>query len=704
MLGVAPLTSAAAQPVETEISMTVLSVNPNTPPITSANAPLTILISLTNISSQQLNGIVIEGTRGEPLTSPGGLDAAIATPTEPASTTAEPISTTKPLTADLAAGASTTIDVATTTSITNGPAGVCICTQAGVYPLYFTAKVNGTVVGATQTYLPAFFQQPQKAQVTWIWPLIDSPHRLTSDTVFTDDNLADSVKGGRLDRALQTLETLGTLAPSAAVTVVLDPELLDELIVMADPATPYTIQQASGSPVAGSGHVAAMEWLGRLRTVLANDPAMTLAFTPFADPDLNSVLTAGLPLTPTPPAMTARISAWLGTRVPVTNLAWPVSGALSVSAARQLTSAGFSMALLGAAAVPSRYLPSDGRALRVTANGGNLAVISTPKHVSAAITSAISIGAATDAPQQLVAQVAVRLAEDVAQGRESTAHHIVLAPARYVDPAPQVAAQSIAATTTEFWTDSVGLSSQIATTGAPISAARLNKPSAQAPQLPLSTLDTAASVNNDTGTLSSLFNDAGNPLVTALPAAVQRSESSAWSSASVNGEAYTQALTNSVAKLKGGVFIVNPAGSYTLASNNSPLPLTIQNNLDYAVHVNVDLSAVNQLPGFSSRLYPVTVEPHSKLPIHVPATVLRSGRIQVQALLRTRSGVALGESVQLSVRSTALGGVGLIITIVSGAVLAIALLRRFWFRFRSRGAQPPPAEPTPDLATSGAAT
>ena len=52
--------------------------------------------------------------------------------------------------------------------------------------------------------------------VTWLWPLIDRPHRITTstnggaDAVFIDDDLAVAVAtSGRLDRALQVLEQIG---------------------------------------------------------------------------------------------------------------------------------------------------------------------------------------------------------------------------------------------------------------------------------------------------------------------------------------------------------------------------------------------------------------------------------------------------------------------------------------------------------------
>ncbi len=124
---------------------------------------------------------------------------------------------------------------------------------------------NGGVdqrLGFVATYLPAFYQKPAPDRVTWLWPLIDQPHRLLQDAVFTDDQLAGTVAlGGRLDRALQVVEQVG---PTIPLTLVVDPELIDELAVMAS-NTGYRVQSGAHT-VSGTGRPAAVAWLDRLRT------------------------------------------------------------------------------------------------------------------------------------------------------------------------------------------------------------------------------------------------------------------------------------------------------------------------------------------------------------------------------------------------------------------------------------------------------
>jgi hypothetical protein len=234
--------------------------------------------------------------------------------------------------------------------------------------------------------------------------------------------------------------------------------------------------------------------------------------------------------------------------------------------------------------------------------------------------------------------------------------------------------------------------------------------------MPAETLQAASAVSASLATLQSLLGkDAGDAqtLLASLPVAIQRIESSAWrddlpSGTAAIGETYAQALENLVNSVSTGVHIVSPStGVYTLASNNSPLPITVENDLRYSVRVRIKVTTVNGLPGFTAKdIGSQPIEPNSKKTVQLPTTVDRSGRIQVQAELLTPGGDLLGTPVILSVHSTALGAIGVIITIVAGIVLALALLVRLIRRFRKRGrggttpkpgagAGPPTTDPVP---------
>ena len=130
--------------------------------------------------------------------------------------------------------------------------------------------------------------------------------------------------------------------------------------------------------------------------------------------------------------------------------------------------------------------------------------------------------------------------------------------------------------------------------------------------------------------------------------------------------------------------IVNPVyASYTLAGSNSPLPITVRNTLPYPVAVSITVTTVGNLPGLTVKAVQVQVIPAaSKQTVKVSTSIQRPGRIPVDAVLSAPNDYPLGHPVKLFIHSTVLGTVGIVITIVAGAVLLIALLVRYLRRIR----------------------
>lgn len=100
------------------------------------------------------------------------------------------------------------------------------------------------------------------------------------------------------------------------------------------------------------------------------------------------------------------------------------------------------------------------------------------------------------------------------------------------------------------------------------------------------------------------------------------------------------------------VTIVNPGGSYTLATERSPLPLALRNDLPVPIRVRLDIDAP---PGMSVTDPGEIVLPPGFLPLKVPIEVHFTQRVAVDVALRTADGLALGEPVRLSVHSNAYG-------------------------------------------------
>lgn len=700
---VGPLaTSAAAQSSRAradEVSITVDDVSRTTANTSAAQAPLTVTLTVTNRSGAAIDGMRIEGERGEPISTQSALTSALAKVAAPTGHVV-PITPTTPVKLSLLSGESRQVVFRTTTS-SSTPTGLCACHDNAIYPLYFSAHVPSPAdvdqqLGIAATYVSSFLQTPAPVRVSWVWPLIDQPHRLatadpaTGQPLFTDDALAGSVGGGgRLDRALSVVEAVGGKIP---LTLVVDPELLDELQVMA--TKPYRVVSSKTRTVPGLGATAAASWLGRLRAVLAADPTVRLELTPYADPDVEALSHEGLNWSADLPSdLRADVTAALGTAPPPRTLAWPAGGALSRHTLDTLAGQGVSTLLLNGAAVGPRPAPGAIRPglARISAGGEDLGAGLLDPTLQRYAQQALTVGDAGPAAlPPLFAELAVRAAQ------EPTAEHVaVLAAPRWVDPDVDSAVRAIEQTSSSLVTKPVGLADAISGALLPNGRSRLARAPSSARTLPAANLAVTGRVARELPAFRSLLTPArpqridpqAAALLRALPEEAQRAASSAWGRPgnAAAGARFAGRITTQLDGLTHGVVIITPSsGSYTLASDNSPLPITVENNLAYPVTVTVNVGAEGGLPGFSARPQTESVEAHSKRTLQVQTKIARPGRIRVQAALLAPDGTQLGSPVTMTVRSTALGVVGVVITIVAGAVLVLALLVRFARRLRHR--------------------
>ena len=150
-----------------------------------------------------------------------------------------------------------------------------------------------------------------------------------------------------------------------------------------------------------------------------------------------------------------------------------------------------------------------------------------------------------------------------------------------------------------------------------------------------------------------------------------------------NGLAQQRLTTvgRTVDDLFGAVTIVNPGGSYTLATERSPLPLALRNDLPVPIRVRLQIDAP---PGMSVTDMGEIQLPPGYLPLKVPIEVHFTQRVAVDVALRTADGLSLGEPVRLSVHSNAYGKLLFFITLTGGVVLALLVGRRLWHRFRGQ--------------------
>ena len=90
--------------------------------------------------------------------------------------------------------------------------------------------------------------------------------------------------------------------------------------------------------------------------------------------------------------------------------------------------------------------------------------------------------------------------------------------------------------------------------------------------------------------------------------------------------------------------IVNPGGSYTLATEHSPLPLALRNDLAVPIRVRLQVDAP---PGMTVTDIGEMELPPGYLPLRVPIEVHFTQRVAVDVALRTPDGLPLGEPVRL---------------------------------------------------------
>jgi hypothetical protein len=563
-------------------------------------------------------------------------------------------------------------------------------------------------------------------RVTMLWPLADRP-RLASGAPggvtpvrLIDDDLAVSLApGGRLDTLLSAADFAtspavdpgGPVATSLCLAV--DPDLLVTVNAMAGGYVVADKPADRNSPThPGTGQAAAAAWLDRLR-VLAR--RMCVAPTTYAQADLDAlqrVSDAGLSAIATNGAgdIVDQILGITSTRGATIVGDGPLTG----PAANLLTAQGSTVAI--AAAECSAQDSATGQP--VTANVA-------PSRLSAQLVTAPfdpTVGAAlaaagTDpaAPSYLDHSLAVPLKHDSLTARRQDAlgsmmwlglspeteprTQILVPPLSWnLQPADAQAILTALATTLHAGlTGPRPLAEVIAEAEAAARPAQQLWDMSGGPQRgridDAVASDVAGQVGRLWGLTSALTADARTGLTGTQYTAPLREDMLRALSQSVppdtrNGLAVQRlgAVVATINDMFGAVSIVNPGGSYTLATEHSPLPLALRNDLPVPIRVRLQVDAP---PGMTVTDIGEQELPPGYLPLRVPIEVHFTQRVAVDVTLRTPDGSQLGEPVRLSVHSNAYGQVLFAITLAGGAVLALLVGRRLWHRFRG---QPDPAD------------
>jgi hypothetical protein len=550
--------------------------------------------------------------------------------------------------------------------------------------------------------------------VTMLWPLADPPRLApgvpggTIPIRLVDDDLASSLSnGGRLDTLLGAAElaTSRDVDPdgsvSRALCLAVDPDLLVTVnamtagyIVSNSPEGPA---QLPGTPThPGAGQTAATVWLNRLRALAHRTCVAPL---PYAQADLDALERVNDPGLSTAATISTgdivdRILEVTSTRGATLLPDSPLTGR-----AVNLLGAYDSMVAVAAA----DYAASDMPGSPVNGPGANADI--TPRRLSPQVVAA---GTNPIVPTYLDPSLSVRIMHDSSTARRQDALGSMLWRSVAPDAAPRTQILVPPATWSLQGDDAQLILTALATTirsGLAIprplpaviadAAAHTDPPAlpgAYASARGRFSDDITNQIAGQVGRLwkltAAMTTDDRTGLTGVQYTAPLREDMLRALSQSVppdtrNGLAQQRlaVVGNTINDLFGAVTIVNPGGSYTLATEHSPLPLALHNGLAVPIEVKLQVDAP---PGMTVTDVGQIELPPGYLPLRVPIEVNFTQRVAIDVTLKTPDGVTLGEPVRLSVHSNAYGKVLFAITLTAAAVLVTLAGRRLWHRFRGQ--------------------
>jgi hypothetical protein len=296
------------------------------------------------------------------------------------------------------------------------------------------------------------------------------------------------------------------------------------------------------------------------------------------------------------------------------------------------------------------------------------------------------------AEQRYLAELAVL----TLQARPGSTQTVLVAPPRTVDPGPEGAGAMMADTTQAPGLHPGALTALQAPTGASVGKPSDRSDPARLGGTGMSDVVGAVYVRND---LAGAVPDPGRTLAP-YDAAIARTASVAWRGDPAAFRVAAAGLRSSLEALRSRVTLLAPAnGTYSLASSDAPLVLTVRNDLPFTVSVLLDLRVRGNRGLSIDHIGAQTLPQGQRTTLQVPAHVRQSGSFAVTAALTTPGGGMLGSRVEMQVKSTTYGSISLLITFGAAGLLGLLFLRRlvlFVLR-RRRGAtaaEPPaPFEP-----------
>ncbi|MFL6052601.1 MAG: DUF6049 family protein [Actinoallomurus sp.] len=525
----------------------------------------------------------------------------------------------------------------------------------GVYPISVEVlNAVNEVVGRQRTLITYFPKgtTAAKTKVSWVWPVIDQPHR-ANDSTFVDDRLERVLgSGGRL------ADLVTAAAHSKMVSWLLDPALTDDAAAMAG-KDGYTAKGDIHKPHS----VAADDWLKSLRSTLAGKRVIA---TPYADPDVMALSRAGMGQDIK--TATDEVPSALGrANLPPhsTSVAVPPDGLADQQTLANLVRAGASTILLNSTVLPNLQAQS------YTANplaqkpigGKNVKLIAYDDTINKVLAAEGDEGVAL-AEQRFLAETAM-----ITNELPNHPRTVVIVPPRRWSPGLTFAKDVLSLSAHAPWMSQVPLST--------VEAQKKPEPRTFLPQkgqagLPKRYLQQVKDLSAPVRQFTMIFESP----VSGFPLGVARIESSAWSDQTRSGSRLRQTLENELHTAQGKITVLND--HFDLAGKSGQVPITISNELEHGT-VKIKLHAYSQndtrlhVEGPGQKQSEITLEAGHKEQVNLYMKAAANGPAYVYLQLLGPDGQPFAATRVLQVRATAYGRTALLITGVSLAVLFVGV-------------------------------
>jgi hypothetical protein len=558
----------------------------------------------------------------------------------------------------------------------------------GVYPLQaqVTDLDTGIVVATAKTLLP--FWEGGTAQVrplrtAWVWPLIDSPHRQACPAL-TDNSLAASfASGGRLAGLLAA----GTQYPQADLTWLVDPALLGDAQTMRH-------QYSTGGNAADCAHAspqpasaAAGTWLSTVKSVTATQPA---AITPYANADIAALEHRGMSASVAADyTLGESVAQGILNRTFGTSMAFPAGGKADLSTLTALaTGEHVSGVVLGSGEMkytnPADFADDAVAQLRTEA-GTTMNVLLADDGLTELLTGAS--GATTQPEQFAVAQHYLAETAMIDAEAPEAQRSLVVDPPETWAPSQALAGKLLQETVNAPWlkpaalgtlagsADSESTQPRQAPAATQVSPRELTKPYLHA----VSGLDAMLAVYR-----SMLYQPPAG-YTQELAEALAATESSAWRGggrSAAAGAGLAEGLRQYVTRADGKVkFLTSPV---RMGGSSGQLPVTVQNNLEEPIRVQVSASVLQDSPLKVSKPAEVIVDGGISRTVKLSVNSAPQGTSQISLHLTSHDGTVLPfADATISVQSTRYGrAILILIAAAIGVLVATSAIRagRRWLR------------------------